>query len=136
MAIGYEGKHRLSRLEIDRLWKSFDLPLYRGAGSCMYIKKGRGDFVPDIGVDLDHVEERMLGILSAVSGFEAGDITDEWHLIRDLDLDSLDLAVIAVGCEQEFGIEYDERRLWRSRRSGICCSSCMSRSRGWIGKRL
>lgn len=78
----------------------------------------------------------MLGILSAVSGFEAGDITDEWHLIRDLDLDSLDLAVIAVGCEQEFGIEYDERRLWRSRRSGICCSSCMSRSRGWIGKRL
>ena len=58
MAIGYEGKHRLSRLEIDRLWKSFDLPLYRGGGKLHVYKKGSGWFDAWSRVDLDSVAKK------------------------------------------------------------------------------
>ena len=44
-------------------------------------------------------------VLSETSRSERSDVTDDSHLKRDLDLDSLDLAVLTVKIEAETGID-------------------------------
>ena len=47
----------------------------------------------------------------AARGFEAAKVTPEAHLMRDLDLDSLDTVEMTLGIEERFGVEIADEEL-------------------------
>lgn len=47
----------------------------------------------------------------AARGVEAGKIVPEAHLLRDLDLDSLDTVEMTLGVEDRFGVEIADEEL-------------------------
>ncbi len=56
----------------------------------------------------DDIFERVATILRDSFGFEPSEILPSSHLIDDLDLDSIDAIDLAVGLEQEIGLDVSE----------------------------
>ncbi|MEG3626645.1 acyl carrier protein [Streptomyces poriticola] len=52
------------------------------------------------------VRDEVVDVLRGV-GFEDGELRDDRHLSRDLDIDSTELVEIVVALEQRFGIAVD-----------------------------
>lgn len=56
------------------------------------------------------MKEKIIDILSEVSGVSADEISDSTRLVADLGLSSFDLADIVVSAEDEFGISIPDER--------------------------
>lgn len=57
------------------------------------------------------MKDKLIGILAEMSSVPAEEIRESSRLTGDLGLSSLDLMNLLARCEEEFGIEVDDRFL-------------------------
>lgn len=60
---------------------------------------------------LDHIRARVVDGLAAASQWQAADIADDTHILRDLELDSLAVMNLILALEEEFDISMPLERV-------------------------
>lgn len=57
------------------------------------------------------VKERIINLLCDKLGFDRFEVSEEKNFITDLGADSLDMAEIIMGIEEEFGLKIDDNEI-------------------------
>ena len=57
------------------------------------------------------VKERIINLLCDKLGFDRFEVSEEKNFITDLGADSLDMAEIIMGIEEEFGLKIDDTEI-------------------------
>ena len=57
------------------------------------------------------IKERIINLLSKKLGYEKAKLNEDQNFVMDLGADSLDMAEIIMGIEQEFGLEISDREI-------------------------
>lgn len=62
-----------------------------------------------LGYNMDNLEKRIKEIMCECFDLEMDQLTDNAHLVKDLDVDSISVVEMIVELEDEFGIEINDK---------------------------